>query len=85
MTILLNLESDNPTKITLKDLSRCLIRFEIEKRMYYDEKLEKRNSHQDNRALVAVLLGIYSTKYRNFEKRKKKENVKIDSGKKKHK
>jgi len=53
----MNQESDNPTKITLKDLTHCLIRYDIDQRRYYDEKLEKRDSRQDNRTLVSALLG----------------------------
>jgi len=42
----MNLESDNPTKITLKDLARCLISGDNNQRRYYNKKLEKRDSPQ---------------------------------------
>ncbi|KAL6618080.1 hypothetical protein U3516DRAFT_662077 [Neocallimastix sp. 'constans'] len=82
----MKLEADNPTKVSLKDLTRCLIRCDIDQKRYYDERLEKRDSRQDNRALVAALLGIYSTEYRVFiNEREKEDNNKRENGKKKHK
>ena len=71
----MKLEADNPTKIFLKDLTRCLIRCDIDQKRYHDERLEKRDSQQENRALVAALLGIYSTKYRIFVNEKEREDI----------
>jgi len=82
----MNLESDSLTKITLKDLTLCLIRCDIDQTRYYDEKLEKRDSRHNKQAIVAALFGIYHTEHRIFvDEKEKDENVKKDSGKEKRK
>jgi len=69
-------ETDNPTKISLKDFTGCLIHCTLTRRDITTKSWKKE----------IALLGIYSSEYRIFVNEiERDENDRKENGKKKHK